>query len=137
MHAYREGIPLAKIILILLVLFGAALYAPQTRPYMVEKLSPVVNPVLGWQTKGEMNRIVRQLQSRIEEGSSLPEPGDAFNHWMDRRFVGGARVDAWGGPYSLRIKRDSVLIVSNGPDQEMGTFDDISEMVTILPRRRR
>ena len=67
-----------KIILILLVLFGAALYAPQTRPYMVETLAPVVNPVLGWQTTGEMGRIVRELQTRLEQGSSLPAPGDAF-----------------------------------------------------------
>jgi hypothetical protein len=128
---------LLKIILILLVLFGAALYAPQTRPYVVETISPVVNPVLGWQTKGEMNRIVRELQTRLEQGSSLPAPGEAFNSWMDRRFVGGAALDAWGQPYTLQIRRDSVLLVSNGPDETTDTSDDITQLVTIQPRSRR
>jgi hypothetical protein len=128
---------LLKIILILLVLFGAALYAPQTRPHMVGAISPVVNPVLGWQTKGEMNRIVRELQTRVEQGSSLPAPGEAFNDWMDRRFMGGASIDSWEQAYTLQVKRDSVLLVSNGPDQTTGTADDITQLVTIRPRQRR
>ncbi|MGD2121098.1 MAG: hypothetical protein PVJ76_05110 [Gemmatimonadota bacterium] len=125
-----------KIILILLVLFGAALYAPQTRPVVLETISPVVNPVLGWQTKGEMDRIVRELQTRVEQGSSLPEPGNPFQGWMNRHFFGGASVDAWGVAYTLQIKRDSVQLVSNGPDQEIGTADDMSRLVLIQPRER-
>ncbi len=125
-----------KIVLILLVLFGAALYAPQTRPVVVETLSPVVNPVLGWQTKGEMNRIVRELQARIEQGSSLPSPGEAFQGWMDRNFVGGASLDAWGVGYTLQVRREAVLLVSSGPDREVGTSDDITQLVMTQSARR-
>jgi len=128
---------LFKIILFILVLFGAALYAPQTRPVVLETLAPIINPILRWQTSGEMGRIVRELQARIEQGSSLPAPGEAFQGWMDRHFVGGASIDAWGGDYTLQVRRESVVLVSNGPDGEDGTPDDLSQLVMTQPRDRR
>ncbi len=125
-----------KIILFILVLFGAALYAPQTRPVLLETLAPIIDPILRWQTSGEMGRIVRELQARIEQGSSLPAPGEAFQGWMDRHFVGGASVDAWGGGYTLQVRRDSVFLVSNGSDGEVGTPDDLTQLVMTQPRDR-
>lgn len=128
---------MGKIILILLVLLGAALYFPQTRPVVVEFLGPVINPVLTWQTKGEMNRLGRELQTQNREGGNLPAPGVEFQNWMNRNFLGGAMEDAWGVEYSLRVWRDSVNIVSNGPDMEVGTADDITHPVAIQRQRSR
>ncbi len=125
-----------KIIFFLLILFGAALYFPQTRPVVVDTLAPVINPVLTWQTTGEMDRIVRELKKLTEQGSRLPEPGAPFQRWMERQFFGGAKTDAWGGAYTLQLKRNSLLVVSNGPDKEIDTADDITHLVLVQDRRR-
>ena len=132
-----EGIWLLKVIFILLILLGASLYFPQTRPVVVETLGPVINPVLTWQTKGEMDRIVRELQTMNEQGTTLPTPGDRFHRWMERQFFGGAKTDAWGVAYTLQINRDQLLVVSNGPDQEIGTADDLTQLVMRQSRRDR
>ena len=66
-----EGSPLAKFVILLLILFGASLYFPQTRPVVVDTINPVLNPVLIWQTKGEMNRIGRELETLQREGNDL------------------------------------------------------------------
>ena len=125
-----------KVIFIFLILLGAALYFPQTRPTVMEFLGPVVNPVLTWQTKGEMDRIGRELESLHRQGSDLPTPGSSFQAWMDRRFMGGSKTDAWGVDYTLKVWRDSLGIVSMGPDEVLGTEDDILQTV-ILPGRGR
>ncbi len=130
-----EGISLLKIIFMLLVLLGAALYFPQTRPTVVETLGPVINPVLTWQTNGEMDRIVRELQAMNEQGTTLPTPGDRFHRWMERQFFGGAKTDAWGVEYTLKVNRDQLLVVSNGPDKQLGTADDLTQLV--MRQRRR
>ena len=124
-----------KCILLLLSLCGAALYFPPTRPTVVDTLAPVINPVLTWQTKGEMDRIVRELLSLNEQGTALPAPGDRFQRWMERQFFGGAKTDAWGTDYTLQIDRDELLVVSNGPDQEPGTADDLTRLVIRQSRR--
>ena len=125
-----------KVVFLLLILLGASLYFPQTRPVVLEFIAPVMNPVLTWQTKGEMDRIGRQLQTRNREGGDLPAPGLAFQAWMKRRFLGRARSDAWGTDYTMKVWRDSVGIVSNGPDLEIGTPDDIV-LTAVIQRQRR
>ena len=124
-----------KFIFILLILFGAALYFPQTRPVVVETLGPVFNPILAKQTRGEMDRIVRELQTMNEQGSTLPAPGDRFQRWMDREFFGRAKLDAWGVAYTLQLRNESLLLVSNGPDKRIGTPDDITQLVMTQRRR--
>ncbi len=127
-----------KVVLFLLVLLGAALYFPQTRLVVVDTLGPVVNPVLIWQTKGEIERIGRELQTLAREGSDLPPPGESFENWMSKNFLGGAKTDAWGMGYSMRVWRDWVTIVSNGPDKEIDTADDIVfQAVAVRLMRRR
>ena len=126
-----------KIFFGLLVLLGAALYFPQTRPTVLETLGPVMNPVLGWQTKGEMKSISRELETLNRQGSDLPTPGPSFQNWITKRFMGGSKTDAWGVNYSLQMWRDSVGIVSNGPDHELGTADDLHHLVAVPPPGRR
>ena len=126
-----------KIIFLLLILLGAALYFPQSRPVVVDTLAPVIDPVLTWQTKGEMDRIVRELKSMTEQGTALPAPGDRFRRWMEGQFFGGAKTDAWGTDYTLQSDRDQLLVVSNGPDQRLGTADDLTQLVMRLSRRDR
>ena len=125
-----------KLFIFLAILLGAALYFPRTRPVVLEYLAPVMNPVLTWQTNGEMDRISRELESIHDQGGDLPTPGARFQGWMERRFLGGSRTDAWGVEYTLKYWRDSIGIISNGPDQEIGTADDITHRVDIPWSRR-
>ncbi len=126
---------MAKAIFLFILCFGAAMYFPQTRPTVVELLAPVLNPALTWQTQGEMDQIARELQSLNRQGQPLPKAGKEFNEWMLRNFQGGSGLDAWDNPYTLRIWPDSVGIISNGPDMEIRTEDDL--LVTALIQRQR
>ena len=54
---------LGKIIILLALALGAALYFPQSRPVVLDTFAPVINPVLRWQTNGELNQILRELQT--------------------------------------------------------------------------
>jgi hypothetical protein len=126
-----------KILFILLILLGASLYFPSTRPVVVDTLGPIMNPVLSWQTKGEMKSIGRELETLNRQGAELPVPGVSFQSWINKRFMGGSKTDAWGVDYTLHMWRDSVGIVSNGPDQELGTPDDLHHLVAVPPPGRR
>lgn len=127
---------MGKLLLFLLLGLGAALYFPQTRPVVMDTLAPVLNPILTWQTRGEMAQITRELQMINREGQAIPEPGEKFQAWMGRNFQGGDRLDSWGNPYSLVLWPDSLGIRSNGPDLEINTPDDIIE-TALIPRQRR
>jgi hypothetical protein len=128
---------LAKFFILLILLLGAAFYFPQTRPMMLDVLAPVLNPVLTSQTTGEIQQINRELQTLTGTGQSIPTPGVNFQDWMNRNFQGGSSLDAWGNPYSLRVWRDSVGVVSRGPDQEINTPDDIFHSIGIFRTGRR
>jgi len=127
---------LGKVVLLLLILLGASLYFPQTRPVVVDMLAPVMNPFLTWQTQAEMDRIGRELQSLNRRGADLPAPGVSFHSWMGSTFYGPDRTDAWGIDYTLKVWLDSIGLVSNGPDLEIGTADDIV-LTALIQRRRR
>ena len=127
---------MGKVVLLLLILLGASLYFPQTRPVVVDTLAPVMNPFLIWQTQGEMDRIGRELQSLNRRGSELPSPGASFHTWMGQTFYGPERMDAWEVDYTLKVWLDSIGLVSNGPDMEIGTDDDLV-LTALIQRRRR
>ena len=128
---------MGKFLILIILVLGAAFYLPQTRPFMLEVLAPVLNPVLTWQTEGEITQINRELQLLSRTGQSLPAPGGSFQDWMNRNFQGGSSLDAWGNTYSVRIWLDSVGVVSRGPDMEINTPDDILESVGIFRTRGR
>jgi hypothetical protein len=128
---------LGKLFLILVLVLGAALYFPQTRPVLMDLLNPLLNPVFVWQTKSEMDKVVRELGTMDREGRRLPQPGEEFQRWMERNFQGGRVVDSWGRPYTLRVWLDSLAVVSSGPDIELGTADDIVRTTEILRRTGR
>jgi hypothetical protein len=128
---------LFKIILFLALALGAALYFPKTRPIVLDFVAPALNPLLTWQTKGEMEQIARELQGMNREGQLLPEVGEEFADWVGRHFQGGSSMDGWGVPYTLRVWPDSVGVVSNGPDLTMGTADDLVQTAHIQRQRQR
>lgn len=115
-----------KVILLILALLGAALYFPGTRPHVMDAVEPVLTPVLTWSTKGEMRKIVRDLETVQSQGYVLPRDQQAFEAWMGRRYAGDdSGVDAWQNPYRLLQSREGFEVVSYGPDGQAGTEDDI------------
>ena len=61
-----------KAIFLFLIALGAALYFPQSRAVVVDLASPVLTPVLRWSTRGEMERIVGDLETEDQTGRALP-----------------------------------------------------------------
>jgi hypothetical protein len=92
---------------------------------------------LAWQSRNEMKEILRALRVRDQAGRELPQRGRPFATWLEAQYPGGRGQDAWGTPYTLKTWADSVGVVSNGPDLEVNTPDDILETTRIERRRRR
>lgn len=128
---------MGKLFVVLVLLLGAGLYFPNTRPVILEWASPVINPALTWQTRSEMGQVTRKLQLINREGQQLPEPGQEFSDFLVRTFQGGSSRDAWGNEYYLVVWPDSVGVVSRGPDLEINTADDVVETARIQRQRRR
>lgn len=128
---------MGKFFLIMVLAFGAAMYFPQTRPALMDLLRPVLNPVFVWQTKSEMDQVLRELQLLNREGRAIPEPGAPFQAWMERNFQGGSLRDSWGSPYALNVWLDSLGVVSPGPDLEIDTEDDVVRTTAIQRPRGR
>lgn len=115
-----------KIVFFLLIALGAGLYFPQSRGVIVETARPVLDPVLRWSTRGEMRRIVRDLENRSATTRSFPSEQRQFVAWMEREYQGDATTDPWGRNYVIRMASDSFAIVSPGPDGLLDTADDVS-----------
>lgn len=116
-----------KMIAVLAALLGAALYFPATRPVVLDAAAPILDPVLTWSTRGEMNRLARDLEQQERSSRWLPNPrGGDWEGWLEREYQGGDAVtDAWGTPYTYQLTRDAFTITSFGPDQQRGTPDDL------------
>ena len=115
-----------KIVVLLAALVGAALYFPATRPHVLQAASPVLDPVLRWSTRGEMNRLARDLEQKERESRWLPNPRGEWEPWLEREYQGGdATTDGWGNGYGYQLTRTHFTITSFGPDEQRGTEDDI------------
>lgn len=116
---------MTRIIFVLLVALGVALYFPESRAVIMEKAKPVVDPILAWQATDEMEALVRDLRSYEQENyDQLPDPGE-WDAYLEQRYSPGAAEDGWGTRYHFTLQRDSFYIVSHGPDKVYGTDDDI------------
>jgi len=119
-----------------LLAVGVALYVPESRAVVLDALAPAIDPVLGWSTKGEMRAIARGLERDMRTGRATPARPRDFNRWLERNYdAEEARTDPWGNRYELRLWRDSLGIVSPGPDGEIHSDDDL--VVTLPAERRR
>lgn len=110
--------------------------APRVRPvreYLVREVGPPlrrgIDPVLRWSAVQETRRIARELRQR--ELSFLPMPAARdFTTFLERQHYGSDGLDPWETPYSMLIRRDSIFVISAGPDRERNTADDIREGVS-------
>lgn len=117
---------MTRLILLIILGFVAAMYFEDSRLFILDKAEPVLTPVFVWQTKGELDRVIRDLKS-YESANFDRLPGRReWTGWLEGQYHGGeAMEDSWGSVYMLEQQRDSFYVVSFGPDREYGTGDDI------------
>lgn len=115
-----------RAVFVFLVALGAALYFPGSRAMVLDATEPVLNPVFRWSTRGEMRKIVRDLETLSQTGRPFPTDQDAFERWMDRTYRGiTSTLDAWENTYVLRVSYDTFVVIAPGPDGEPDTADDV------------
>jgi hypothetical protein len=138
---------LKKLLLLILIFVGVATSVqpvrervePRFRPirdYVVREVGPEIrrgiDPVYRWSAVQEMRQIARELRQRELSFLPLPQPRE-FQKFLERQHYGGKNgLDPWDTPYMLVLKRDSIVVISAGPDRERNTTDDIRVAV---PRR--
>lgn len=134
---------MGKLFLLALVVFGAALYFPETRARLIEKLDPVIQPALGpiraGSTKEELRQIAQDLQGHERLYDRLPVNEELFRKWLYNQYAAPSNYqDSWGTEFGFRLWPDSFAVVSAGPDRTFNTGDDLSvTRARSRPARRR
>ena len=112
--------------LLLLVLLGLAtwFYFPETRAMLFDVAEPIVVPVVRWSTEEEMSQIARNVVEHERLTGQMPS-GAAWFGWLEYRYPAeDVTIDPWGTVYQLETSRDSVWVLSFGPDRTRQTGDD-------------
>ena len=91
-------------------------------------LAPAVNPYRELEAQSTIGKVVREMVRDRTSGFIRPA-GDEFEAYMARKLPDESFIDPWGTPYALRSDRDSVAVISAGPDLLYDTEDDISEKI--------
>ena len=118
---------MSKLILLVIVGFGVAMYFPDSRATILEKSEPVLRPVLIWSAQREIEEIIRGVQQMENVERRLPARREWVT-WVEARYAGDASRDPWGNLYGLEVQDDSFAVISNGPDRELKTADDIRDV---------
>lgn len=91
---------------------------------LLRAAEPVALPVMRWSTEDEMAQVGRNVVEQERLTGEMPT-GAAWLQWLDYRYASdAARTDPWGSIYQLKVWKDSVWIVSAGPDRIRATADD-------------
>ncbi len=127
---------MGRLFVIALVAFGAALYFPETRASVIERLDPIIQPALGpirvGSTKEELRQIAQDLQGYERLYDKVPSNPESFRQWLFSQYALPSNYqDSWGSEFFYKVWPDSFGVVSAGPDRAANTDDDL--MVT---RRR-
>lgn len=91
-------------------------------------LAPAVNPYRELEAQSTIGKVIREMVQDRNSGFIRPEQ-DQLQEYMARKLPDESISDPWGTPYAMMADRDSVAIVSAGPDRELGTDDDIAEKI--------
>jgi len=112
--------------LVLLVVLAALtwVYFPETRAIVLDLAAPIAVPLARWSTEEEMAQVARNVVDQERLTGSLPMGSDWLD-WLRVRYASPeATLDPWGSTYQLAATKDSVWILSFGPDRTRGTADD-------------
>jgi len=116
-----------KLTLLMLVGIGAALYFPDSRQSILDRAMPVLEPVLEWSARGEMDEIARSVTRQDRLQHRVPSRRE-WVPYLENNFSGDAGRDPWGNLYQFHAWPDSFAIISYGADRERATDDDITRV---------
>jgi len=112
--------------LFLLAVLGVLVwvYFPETRAMVLDLAEPIAVPLARWGTQEEMAQVARNVVDQERLTGALPS-GSHWLGWLSARYATPeAATDPWGSTYQLDATKDSVWILSYGPDRTRGTADD-------------
>ena len=117
---------MTKLLLLCVLAVLVWYYFPETRAMLLDVAEPVVVPLARWSTEEEMAQVARNVVDQERLTGQLPS-GSAWLGWLAYRYATPeATQDPWGSLYQLHASKDSVWILSNGPDRTRSTEDDFS-----------
>jgi hypothetical protein len=87
-------------------------------------LSPLLTPYRNTTTRARMSNFISALVRERNQGYPPPQPSE-FLHFLVRKELSDAGLDAWGTPYTMKQAPDSVHVMSAGADRTFDTEDDI------------
>lgn len=99
-------------------------YFPETRAMLMDVAEPIVLPIMRWSASEEMSQVARNVVEYERLTGQLPA-GREWLEWLDYRYsMDDIKRDPWGSVYQMEASRDSVWIISFGPDRVRGSDDD-------------
>jgi len=120
---------MTRLVLLIVLALAVWLYFPETRAILMDVAEPVVTPLVRWSAEEEMTQIARNVVEHERLTGDLPS-GSGWLGWLDYRYTAeDMKIDPWGSVYQLEAARDSVAVVSLGPDRTRYTEDDFKVAV--------
>ena len=117
---------MSRLVLLIILALVTWYYFPETRAILLDVAEPVVLPIVRWGIEEEMAQVARNAVDHERLTGQLPA-GAAWLDWLEYRYsTEEARTDAWGSTYQLAVGKDSVWVLSYGPDRTRATDDDFS-----------
>jgi hypothetical protein len=117
---------MTKLLLLCVLAVLTWYYFPETRAMLMDVAEPVVVPLARWSTEEEMAQVARNVVDQERLTGALPS-GAAWLQWLQYRYASPeATEDPWGTTYQLYASKDSVWILSYGPDRTRETPDDFA-----------
>lgn len=115
---------MTKLLLLCVLALVTWYYFPETRAMLLDVAEPVVVPLARWSTEEEMAQVARNVVDQERLTGELPK-GAAWLRWLESRYASSEMArDPWGSVYQLEASKDSVWVLSYGPDRTRGTDDD-------------
>jgi hypothetical protein len=119
---------MTRLVLLLLLALATWVYFPETRSILADVTEPVIMPIVRWSTQEEMDQVGRNVVEHERLTGQLPT-GSAWLEWLDYRYtVEDMKRDPWDSVYQIQVTRDSIAVISLGPDRTRQTPDDFQVM---------
>lgn len=121
---------MTRLFLLALLAVLVWVYFPETRAMLLEAAEPIAAPIARWSTEEEMAQVARNVVDQERLTGVLPA-GGAWLDWLRARYAAPeVTTDPWGSTYQLDVSKDSVWVVSFGPDRTRNTEDDFRVVTT-------
>lgn len=117
---------MSRLVLLTILAILVWYYFPETRAILLDVTEPLVSPIVRWGLEDEMAQVARNVVDHERLTGELPQ-GPRWLDWLEYRYsTVEARTDPWGSVYQLAVGKDSIWILSYGPDRTRATDDDVT-----------